>query len=73
VIVPPLGAAPELVVDRVTGFVRPEIDDMVDAVGRLGELSAEACRARVAEKFTAEVMVSGYERIFDRVLSGRSS
>lgn len=69
VIVPPLGAAPELVVDGVTGFVRTEIDDMVAAVGRLGELSPAACRARVAERFTADVMVSAYERIFDRVAS----
>lgn len=69
VIVPPLGAAPELVVDGATGFVRSEIDEMVAAVGRLGELSPAACRARVADNFTADVMVSAYERIFDRVVS----
>ncbi len=69
VIVPPLGAAPELVVDGVSGFVRTGIDEMVDAVGHLGEISPAACRAQVAENFTAEVMVSGYERIFEQVLA----
>jgi glycosyltransferase involved in cell wall biosynthesis len=70
VIVPPMGAAPELVVDGETGFIRTEIDDMVAAVGRLGEIAPAACRARVADNFTAEVMVSGYERIFEQVLAG---
>jgi len=68
VIVPPMGAAPELVVDGVSGFIRTDIDDMVQAVGRLGQLSPEACRARVADNFTASVMVSGYEKVFDQVI-----
>lgn len=68
VIVPPMGAAPELVVDGVTGFIRTDIDDMVAAVGRLGEISPEACRARVADNFSAATMVSGYERIFEQVV-----
>ena len=71
VIVPPMGAAPELVADGETGFLCPEFADMVDAVDRLGEISPAACRARVAENFTDEVMVEGYERIFEQVLAGR--
>jgi glycosyltransferase involved in cell wall biosynthesis len=71
VIVPPLGAAPELVVDGQSGFIRTGIEAMVEAVGHLGELSPADCRARVADNFTAEVMVSGYERIFEQVLARR--
>ena len=67
VIVPPMGAAPELVVDGETGFVRKDLDEMVECVARLPEISPKACRARVAENFTAEVMVSGYEKIFEKV------
>jgi glycosyltransferase involved in cell wall biosynthesis len=70
VIVPPMGAAPELVVDGRTGFLRAELDDMVECVGRLGEIDPAACRARVADNFTAEVMVAGYEKIFERVVGG---
>lgn len=70
VIVPPMGAAPELVVDGETGFICDGVDAMVDAVGRLPEISPAACRARVADNFTAEVMVAGYEKIFERVLGG---
>lgn len=70
VIVPPMGAAPELVVDGETGFLRADVDDMVETVSRLGEISPAACRARVADKFTAEVMVTGYEKVFEQVLAG---
>jgi glycosyltransferase involved in cell wall biosynthesis len=70
VIVPPMGAAPELVVDGETGFLRSDLDDMVDCVARLGEISPAACRARVADNFTADVMVSGYEKVFERVVGG---
>ncbi len=70
VIVPPMGAAPELVVDGETGFLREDVDEMVECVARLGEISPAACRARVADHFTAEVMVQGYEKIFERVVAG---
>ncbi len=70
VIVPSMGAAPELVVDGETGFLRDDVDEMVECVARLGEISPAACRARVADNFTAEVMVSGYEKIFERVVGG---
>ncbi|MDQ3897903.1 MAG: glycosyltransferase family 4 protein [Actinomycetota bacterium] len=70
VIVPPMGAAPELVVDGETGFLREDLDGMVECVDRLQEISPVACRARVADNFTAEVMVSGYEKIFERVVGG---
>ena len=70
VIVPPMGAAPELVVDGETGFLREDLDEMVECVSRLGEISPAACRARVADNFTAEVMVAGYEKIFEGVLGG---
>ena len=70
VIVPPMGAAPELVVDGETGFLRSDIDEMAACVARLGEISPAACRARVADNFTAEVMVSGYEKVFERVVGG---
>jgi glycosyltransferase involved in cell wall biosynthesis len=70
VIVPPMGAAPELVADGETGFLREDVDEMAECVARLGEISPAACRARVADNFTAEVMVSGYEKIFERIVQG---
>ncbi len=73
VIVPPMGAAPELVVDGETGFLRSGIDEMVACVARLGEISPAACRARVVDHFSAASMVSGYEKVFERVVGAREA
>ena len=71
VIVAPMGAEPELVADGETGFLCPELADMVEAVNRLREISPTPCRSRLAGNFTDEVMVEGYETIFEQVLAGR--
>lgn len=70
VIAAPMGAAPELVVDGETGFLRQDVDEMVECVARLKAIDPRACRARVADNFTAETMVSGYEKVFERVVAG---
>jgi glycosyltransferase involved in cell wall biosynthesis len=63
----PAGAAPEIVADGVTGFLRETIDELVDAVEMVGSCSASACRARVEEEFSADHMVTEYERLLARV------
>lgn len=70
VIAPPMGAAPEVVEDGVTGFLRSDIDDMVEAIERLDEIDPEACRTRVEERFSAGAMVEGYEKVFEEVVAG---
>jgi glycosyltransferase involved in cell wall biosynthesis len=67
VIVAPSGAATEVVVDGETGWWCRNVDEMVGAVGRLDEISPEACRARVIDRFSASTMTDGYERIFQRL------
>lgn len=67
----PAGAAVELVENGVTGYLRDGVDDLVDAVASVGNCSPEACRARVEQRFSAESMVIGYERIFEEI-AGRS-
>jgi glycosyltransferase involved in cell wall biosynthesis len=62
------GAAVELVEDGTTGFLRDSVDDLVEAVAGVGTCAPAACRARVEERFSAEAMVRGYERVFERVV-----
>jgi len=67
VLTSPLGAAPELVAEGETGFLRESIDDLVDCVGRAGEISPAACRERVEQRFSADAMVDGYLEVFEGV------
>ncbi|MGH2829564.1 MAG: glycosyltransferase family 4 protein, partial [Actinomycetota bacterium] len=66
----PLGAAPEVILDGVTGFLPPDVDGMISAIGRLDQIDPTACRAHVESKFGADTMSAGYEQIFERILSG---
>jgi glycosyltransferase involved in cell wall biosynthesis len=66
----PAGAAVELVENGVTGYLRDSIDDLVDAVASIGNCSPAACRERVATMFSAESMLSGYERIYQGLTRG---
>jgi hypothetical protein len=63
------GSVPEVVADAETGFVVDSVEDMAAAVHRLSELDPHVMRARVKERFSAEAMVAGYERIYQRVLA----
>jgi glycosyltransferase involved in cell wall biosynthesis len=63
------GAVPEVVEDGVTGFVVESMDELVRAIGRVGELDPRAARARVEERFSAAAMVTGYERAYEHVLA----
>jgi glycosyltransferase involved in cell wall biosynthesis len=65
----PAGAAVELVDEGVTGYLRESIDGLVEAVGAVDRCSPEACRARVSKNFSADVMVTGYERIYESVVT----
>jgi glycosyltransferase involved in cell wall biosynthesis len=67
VLATPRGAAREVVNDGVTGFLRHDIDGLVRALDEVERIDPEACRARIAERFSADAMVSGYERLFLRV------
>jgi glycosyltransferase involved in cell wall biosynthesis len=58
VIACPTGAAPEIVDDGVTGFLRAGHDELVQAVGQIHQLDRSACRAAAVERFSTERMVS---------------
>lgn len=64
------GAAPELVDDGVTGFLRDAEDDLVEAVRLARDIDPHACRARAVERFSAAAMVDGYVEIFERLSGG---
>ncbi len=66
------GAAPELVVDGVTGFVVDTFQEMVDAVGKVHMIDPVRCREHVEARFGVRRMVSQYLEAYERVLAGAS-
>jgi glycosyltransferase involved in cell wall biosynthesis len=71
VIATPHGAVPEVIVDGETGFIVPGENyplEAAEVVRQLDQIDPEACRKRVEERFSKEVMVLGYERVFEQMV-----
>jgi glycosyltransferase involved in cell wall biosynthesis len=72
VITSPCGAMPEIVTPD-TGFICDGQPAMEAAVERLGEISPHACRRRVLENFTADIMADHYLKEYRQVIAQATS
>ncbi|MDQ6908412.1 MAG: glycosyltransferase family 4 protein [Chloroflexota bacterium] len=71
VLATPCGSVPEILVDGVTGFIRPTVDGLVEAVGHLDEIDREVCRDQAEQRFSAPAMATGYERVYQELVAAR--
>jgi len=62
------GAVPEVIEHGVSGFICDDVDEMVAAVDRIGELDPAACRRR-ARDFGADQMCARYQSVYADALS----
>ena len=67
----PLGAAPEVIEDGVTGYVRAADEDLADAVRELPALDRAACRRNAEERFDTSRMTDNYVRVYERLLASQ--
>jgi glycosyltransferase involved in cell wall biosynthesis len=65
------GSVPEVVTDGRTGFVCDDLDGLVAAVGRVGEIDPQVCRAEVERRFSVARMVGDYEAVYRRLVARR--
>jgi glycosyltransferase involved in cell wall biosynthesis len=68
VIAYPLGSVPEVVQERVTGFIVPDLEGAVKAVKRLTEIDRRKCRRHFEQYFNAERMARDYLNIYQRLV-----
>jgi glycosyltransferase involved in cell wall biosynthesis len=63
------GAVPELVETGYTGFVVESMEDAIEAVRRVSELSRKRCREVFEQRFTAPRMAHDYLQQFERLIA----
>jgi glycosyltransferase involved in cell wall biosynthesis len=68
VIATPCGAVPEIVAPG-TGFLCKDIAEMETAVDRIGEISPVACRQRVLQHFTSDIMADNYLKVYEELIA----
>jgi glycosyltransferase involved in cell wall biosynthesis len=61
------GSVPEVIDDGVTGFICDDVDEMAQAVERIGEIDPEEC-LRQAQRFSAEAMCRGYLEVYESLV-----
>jgi glycosyltransferase involved in cell wall biosynthesis len=61
---------PEILEHGVTGYICHFEDEMVDAIGRLGNLDRARCRLTAEQRFSPDAMASAYERVYTRLILG---
>jgi glycosyltransferase involved in cell wall biosynthesis len=71
VIACPRGALPEIVEEGRHGFLIRSVEEGVAAVARLGEIDRAECRARVEERFSAEVVAGQFLDLYGRLAASR--
>lgn len=67
----PLGAAPEIIEDGATGFLRESTDALVEAVRDLPGISRETCRRTAEERFSTRRMARDYIAVYNRLCRGQ--
>jgi glycosyltransferase involved in cell wall biosynthesis len=63
------GAAPEIVEDGVVGFVRSDEPGLAEALGRVREIDRAACRRRVEQRFSVDLMVDKHVAAYQDAMS----
>jgi len=62
-----LGSCREVIADKQTGFLVNDVDEAVEAVGKIEQIDRRKCRQRVEENFTTDKMVEGYEKVYEEI------
>ena len=65
------GAAPEIVDHDTTGFLCDDEAGIAEAIGQLGRISREACRAAIEGRFAASRMVAEHIEVYGDLLARR--
>jgi len=64
VVARPCGSAPEIVRHGDVGFLGETVEQLADAVERVGTLDRARCRAYAEARFSVEVMTDHYEDVY---------
>jgi glycosyltransferase involved in cell wall biosynthesis len=67
------GAAPEIIVDGLTGFLVDTEEEMVDAVGRVGTIDPYVCRRHMESQFSPQVCADKYVHLFREILAQKGA
>lgn len=63
-----LGSCREVIADKRTGYLVNDVEQAVEALGKIDRINRKKCRERVEQNFTIDCMVSNYEKVYEEIL-----
>jgi len=66
----PRGSMPEIIRHGHNGFLPRSLDEFIACVHDIDRIDRRHCRRTVEERFTQEIMVENYIRVYDTILKG---
>lgn len=67
------GSFNEIITQGVDGFLGTSVEELAYYAGMVGSLSKQACRKKVEEKFTKEIMTDGYIAAYEKIIQNFST
>jgi glycosyltransferase involved in cell wall biosynthesis len=67
------GSVPEIIRDRVSGYIVDSIEQAVRAVHQAAAIDRAACRAEFEERFSAGRMARDYVKLYESIAVGKSA
>ncbi len=68
-----LGSCREVIADKQTGYLVNDVDEAVEAIGKIDLIDRKNCRKRVEENFTIDRMVENYEKVYKMIFEMSSN
>jgi len=62
-----LGSCREVIADKQTGYLVNNVDEAVEAVGKIDSIGRKKCREHVEQNFTIDKMVERYEKVYEEI------
>ncbi|MBU2037487.1 glycosyltransferase, partial [Patescibacteria group bacterium] len=66
------GSVPEIIQNKKSGYVVADIPEMIDAINNVDKINRNDCRKRAEIFFSAEKMVTGYVKNYERIIKEHS-
>jgi len=63
------GSIPEIIIDKKTGFLCSNEDDLIKAVGLIDSIKRQDCRNHVLQNFTNDRMAKEYVALYEKIIS----
>lgn len=63
------GSLPELIDEGKTGFLVDNIDQAIEAIGKIDSISREECHRQATERFDVSIMAKNYVKVYEDLIA----